>query len=245
MNAACRRRTLATTAAGAAGAGALGLAWHRHRHPLVASAVIVDPAQSTTVDDYGAVHSVQAADLTLPAVRLDEIWDLTHLERIARTYWRFLSRVSLGLIRVVYTPTGRAIVALARPLTLLLFQTPEYEMDAGRGLVRWRIKDGVLVARQGRGGVGYLQIDLRRGTARPDGEVTAHVEVEVAHFYPSIAARLSTAVYKATQSRIHVLVTHRFLHSLARLDLAESRVGRFAAGPPGDALSAAAARSQP
>ena len=31
-----------------------------------------------------------------------------------------------------------------------------------------------------------------------------------------------------TQSRIHVLITNGFLRSLARLDLAESKVGRFA-----------------
>ncbi|MCW2992161.1 MAG: hypothetical protein JWM73_2755, partial [Solirubrobacterales bacterium] len=35
-------------------------------------------------------------------------------------------------------------------------------------------------------------------------------------------------LYTNTQSRIHVLVTHGFLRSLARLKLAESRVGRFA-----------------
>jgi hypothetical protein len=58
------------------------------------------------------------------------------------------------------------------------------------------------------------------------------VEVEVASFYPMIASRLSRFVYTHTQSRIHVIVTHGFLRSLARLDLAESRVGRFArAGP--------------
>ena len=33
--------------------------------------------------------------------------------------------------------------------------------------------------------------------------------------------------YKNTQSRIHVLVTHGFLRSLARLELEESAVGRF------------------
>jgi hypothetical protein len=55
-----------------------------------------------------------------------------------------------------------------------------------------------------------------------------HVEVEVANFYPSIASRLSMRVYEVTQSRIHVIVTYGFLRSLARLDLAESRVGRFA-----------------
>ena len=53
------------------------------------------------------------------------------------------------------------------------------------------------------------------------------VSGEVANFYPAIALGLSRRLYKATQSHIHVIVTHGFLRSLARLDLAESRVGRF------------------
>ena len=47
-------------------------------------------------------------------------------------------------------------------------------------------------------------------------------------FYPAIAAAFSNRVYAATQSAIHVLITHAFLNSLARLDLATSRTGRFA-----------------
>ena len=35
-------------------------------------------------------------------------------------------------------------------------------------------------------------------------------------------------VYEATQSSIHVLVTHAFLRSLATLELADSKVGRLA-----------------
>ena len=49
----------------------------------------------------------------------------------------------------------------------------------------------------------------------------------MANFYPAIASRLSRFVYTNTQSRIHVIVTHGFLRSLARLDFEESRVGRF------------------
>ncbi len=60
--------------------------------------------------------------------------------------------------------------------------------------------------------------------------------MEVANFYPSIAAGFSTPVYEATQSAIHVLVTHSFLRSLANLRLAESKVGRFA--PAADQLAA-------
>ena len=54
-----------------------------------------------------------------------------------------------------------------------------------------------------------------------------HVEVEVASFYPAIATWLTSFVYSHTQSKIHVLVTHGFLRSLARLELEESAVGRF------------------
>jgi hypothetical protein len=151
-----------------------------------------------------------------------------HLERLARTYWRFLSRVTLGLIRVSYTETGRFVVFLTRPFVLLRFQAPEYEMDEKRGVVRWRIERGLLLARPGHEGDGYLQVAMTRSDPDPDGYVTLHVEVEVANFYPTIAWRLSRFIYTNTQSRIHVIVTHGFLRSLARLDLAESKVGRFA-----------------
>ena len=59
------------------------------------------------------------------------------------------------------------------------------------------------------------------------------MEVEVANYYPAIAFGFSRRIYDATQSHIHVLVTHGFLRSLARLDLAESRVGLLA---PDDAI---------
>ena len=198
------------------------------RHPVVARALIVTEAEHTEIDERGAVRSVQAADLTLPAERLDEIWSPMHLERIARTYWRFLSRCTLGLIRVAYTPAERFVVLLTRPFVLLRFHAPEYEMDERRGVVRWRIERGLLVAKAGRDGDGYLQVDIRRSEPDADGLAVMRVEVEVASFYPMIASRLSRLVYTHTQSRIHVIVTHGFLRSLARLDLAESRVGRFA-----------------
>ena len=102
-------------------------------------------------------------------------------------------------------------------------------MDAERGIVRWRIEKGVLVARRGRRRDGYLEIDLRRRPCDAPGKARMHVEVEIANFYPAIASRFGQWLYAVTQSRIHVLVTYGFLRSLAKLDLAESRVGRFAA----------------
>lgn len=204
---------------------------HRARRRRPAHAVIVSPRDGTTIDAEGAVRSVQAADLTLSEEALATLWSPLQLERIARTYWRFLTRVTLGLVRVDYSAEQRTVVLLRQPLRLLRFKAPEYAMDDARGVVRWRIEDGLLVQRRGHHRDGYLQIEVERRPALPDalpGTATIHVEIEVANFYPSIARRLSTPVYRATQSRIHVLVTHGFLRSLERLDLAESRVGRFA-----------------
>src|SRR6202035_2171466 len=188
-------------------------------------AVIVDVGDATSLDgDTGAVRSVQRADLLLDEAALTEIWSPEHLERLARTYWRFLSRVTLGLIRVRYTATERSVILLVPALRLLTFQAPEYELDGTRGLVRWRIARGLLVSRRGCDGRGYLQIEVSRRPSATPGRACVHVEVEVANFYPSIAQRLSRGLYNVTQSRIHVIITHAFLRSLARLDLAESRV---------------------
>ena len=194
--------------------------------------MIADPEQHTTMDSNGAVRSIQAADLTMPKGELLEIWDPMHLERLARTYWKYLSRVTLGLIRVEYTASERAVVLLHRPLVLLRFKAPEYELGDGRGIVRWTIRDGILVARPGRSGDGYLEIDVKRCPADEPGYEKVHVEVEVANFYPALATWVARWFYANTQSRIHVLVTHGFLRSLARLELEESAVGRFAPQQP-------------
>jgi hypothetical protein len=184
---------------------------------------------STAMDPRtGAVRSVQSAEVVLPADRLDSVWSPLYLERLARTYWRFLSRATLGLIRVCYGDNERRVCLLTRRLPLLTFHAPDYEMDGSRGIVRWRIASGVLVARRGREGDGYLEIDVQRRPADTPDAVIVHVEVEVANFFPAIASTIGRWFYTHTQSRIHVLVTQAFLHSLARLDLAPSKVGRLA-----------------
>jgi hypothetical protein len=208
---------------------ALAALWQASRPGRgVPGAAIAESHSLTSLDDAtGAVRSVQSADVFLPEEALERIWSPEYLERLARTYWRFLSRVTLGLIHVAYSEHGRSIVLLAPSLKLLTFQVPEYEMDRDHGLVRWRIARGLLVARRGRDGGGYLQIEVRRGEPAREGQARLHVAVEVANFYPSIASRLGRRIYDVTQSRIHVIVTNRFLRSLVRLDLAESRVGRL------------------
>jgi hypothetical protein len=199
----------------------------RRHERRVADAKIASPEEHTVIDARGGVRSIQAAYVTMDEAQLDSIWSPMHLERLARTYWKYLSRVSLGLIRVRYTPLERTVVLIGRPFVLLRFDAPEYEMTATRGIVRWRIRDGVLVAQRDEG---YLEIDVRRTDAEKPGYARAHVEVEVANFYPRIATWIARWFYKVTQSRIHVLVTHGFLRSLARRDLEMSAVGRFEPG---------------
>ncbi len=213
-----------------AGLGALLVARRRRRtRSLPAQAAIVSPPRSTVIAQDGAVRSVQSAELTLARASLDRLWSAENLENLARTYWRFLSRVTLGLIRVVYSPDDRRVVLLFRPLTLLRFEAPAYLIESDHGKVTWQIRDGLLVARRGRG-CGFLALDVRRLADGNGSELAkVRIELEVANFYPAIAVSFSTPVYEATQSSIHVLVTHAFLRSLAKLDLARSKVGRLRA----------------
>ena len=202
----------------------------QRRRRLPARSVIVSPRKSTVIQRDGAVRSVQSAVLTMASSDLERIWTPANLENLARTYWRFLSRVTLGFIRVKYTADSRCVVLLGRPLTLLRFGAPEYTIEDDHGAVRWPIRDGLLVARTGRG-CGFLALDLRReqsGRTGTDSQEDLLIEVEVANFYPSISVGFSQPVYEMTQSAVHVLVTHAFLRSLAKLDLARSKVGQLA-----------------
>jgi hypothetical protein len=179
----------------------------------------------TPVAPDGAVQSTQEAEATLPADMLSELWRQEYLERLARAYWRYLSRVSLGLIKVVYAPDSRTVVLLTRRLPLLRFHAPQYETGPGWGRVTWRIDRGLLVAREGRG-QGFLRIEVRK----LDEPGRLHLSVSVQNFYPFIRgrgrfARFGAWLYGQTQVRIHRLVTFGFLRSLARLDLPPSRIG--------------------
>jgi hypothetical protein len=186
-------------------------------------ASISELSDQSSVDEHtGAVRSVQSAELSLPAEALAKMWSPMYLERLARTYWRFLARATLGLVRVRYAERQRFLVFVSRPLRLITFAAPEYELEPDHGVVRWRIERGLLVSRSGRGAGGHLQIDVRRLS-----KTCLRVEVEVANFHPAIASGIGRWVYNQTQSRIHVIITHGFLRSLVRRDLAKSRVGRF------------------
>jgi hypothetical protein len=197
------------------------------RRQVRARVNIVEVPEAGCAPD-GSVTSRQTAEVTLPRAELERIWTPEYLERLARTYWRFLTRVSLGLLRVLYTPESREVVALTRPFVLLRFRAPEYEIDTDGGSVTWRIARGLLVAPAGRD-KGFLRISVHRPEDPPrGGDVRVFVTSEVASFYPTIAGwgpKWGRTLYSATQLRLHVIVTHAFLRSLARLDLVPSVVG--------------------
>ena len=110
----------------------------RRRGRTPAQAVIVSPPKSTVVARDGAVRSVQLAELTLAEEDWRRMWNAANLENLARTYWRFLSRVTLGLIRVVYGENERSVVLLARPLTLPCARSMRYSGASKRSNVRGR-----------------------------------------------------------------------------------------------------------
>ncbi len=192
--------------------------------------VNVLPSPPTGYAADGSLGSRQVAEVTLPRAELDRVWSAEYLERLARTYWHFLSRISLGLLRVLYTETSREVVLLARPLVLLRFKAPQYEIEEDGGTVTWPIERGLLVAPKGRGR-GYLRLGVRR-LPTPDAadEATALVSSEVVNFYPMIAARIGRFLYTQTQLRVHVIVTNAFLRSLANLELEPSVVGALSPG---------------
>ncbi len=197
----------------------------RRRRRLPGRASIVSPRNSTKVAPDGSVHSLQSAHLELPRSELERLWTPPQLENLGRTYWRFLTRATLGVVRVVYSHDERSVVLLSKPLTLLRFDPPEYTMESNRGSLTWAIRDGLLVSRAGRGS-GFLSVRVSRDSGVSD-PAKLDIDVEVANFYPAIASRMGTPVYEATQSFVHVLVTHAFLRSLATLELEESKVGRL------------------
>ncbi len=191
--------------------------------------VLPDPGGGPA-DALGPVRSVQAAELDVPQAFLESSWKPEYLERLARAYWEYIERFSLGLLRVVYGEHSRQ-VTLAGRIPLLTFRRPEYVTPPGLGQVTWPIERGLLVSPAGRGR-GYLRITVRRleREGMEPGRAAVLVSAEVANFYPGlrfggIFARVGAWIYNQTQLRIHVLVTHGFLRSLTSLELPVSKVG--------------------
>jgi hypothetical protein len=191
--------------------------------------VLPDPERGPVTAN-GPLRSVQEAEIETDPAILDELWRAETLERLARGYWRYLHRISLRLLRVVYARSSRSIVLVSERLELLRFRAPRFDTGPGFGRVTWPIERGVLVAPGGRGR-GYLSFDARRIDAAPGGKPRVRVRAVVANFYPLLRgtgwfARVGALIYAQTQLRIHVLVTRGYLRSLERDDLPPLRPGR-------------------
>jgi hypothetical protein len=207
----------------------------RRRRDVRARVQIIETPHGSRAED-GAVTTKQVAAVTMARAELDHIWSAEYLERLARTYWSFLTRVSLGILQVLYKPDSREIVVVSPRLPLLSFHPPDYETEPEKGTVTWRIKKGLLVAPMGRG-KGFLRLTVERvPPADGDSGRLANVVVssEVANFYPFLGgwgwfARIGAKVYELTQLRVHIIVTNAFLRSLARLELLPSKVGALRA----------------
>jgi hypothetical protein len=212
--------------------------------PLPASVKIVHVPEQGYAPD-GSVTTRQEAELTIPRDELDRLWTSENLENLARTYWAFLTRVSLGVLKVRYGENCREIVLLGK-IVLLRFHKPEYEIGSNRGCVTWRIEKGLLVAPGGRN-KGHLRVCVERpAEANGNDEVTVHVSSEVGAFVPTLTfpgLRSLTGfgrwIYRQTQLRVHVIITHAFLKSLGNLELESSQVGSLRLSPPGQASETA------
>jgi hypothetical protein len=209
------------------------------RRPL--SIRIADPEGPPTLDAAGRARSVQAAELALRPDTFDAIWSVAGLDRVGRAYWRFLTRITLGLIRVVRTPDADLVVLLIRPAVLLAFGPPDYVLDADHGLITWQIRGGLLsvanpdppatttaatptTAAAPAPANGVLRIELRRLDRTRLGRCAVRVEVSVVGFRPMIARRFGPTAYARTQALVHVFVTHSFMRSLTRTRLASLEI---------------------
>ena len=107
---------------------------------------------------------------------------------------------------------------LAAPFVLLRFRAPEYEMDDDRGIVRWRIRDGLLVARAAARATATWRSTCAAATATTPGYAPGRTSRSRSRTSTRRSRRaVARWFYTNTQSRIHVIVTHGFLRSLARL----------------------------
>jgi hypothetical protein len=205
--------------------------------PLPARVKIVHVPEQDYHSD-GSVTTRQEAEVTLPRDALEMLWTAENLENLARTYWAFLILISRGLLKIRYGPDSREIVALGF-IVLLRFHRPDYEMSSDRGCVTWRINKGFLVAPGGRN-KGHLRICVERPEElNGSDEVTVHVSSEVGAFVPMLTfpglrslSGFGRWLYKQTQLRAHVIVTHAFLRSLGNLELEQSQVGSLRIAPP-------------
>jgi hypothetical protein len=179
----------------------------------------LEPDRLGKVPRTGAVESVQVAEIDVRDP-VSPLLGRGFLEQAASTYWRLITRFTLGLIRVTSDDGDQCVVLVFSPLVLLRFHSPDYDVEEGHGAVTWRIKRGILVSRHGRDR-GFLRLSLEsRGSQGANRHSRVRVRMEVHNFYPWLRgtgpfARVGVWIYAQTQQRIHRAVTRRFLQRLA------------------------------
>jgi hypothetical protein len=186
----------------------------------------------------GPIACSQSALITVEDDLFEQLWTPSTLELLARSYWRFIRKRSLGLIRMGYSPGSRSVNLVSKRIPLLRFHEPEFEAGPDHGSVKWPIDRGLLVAAEGKGN-GYLRIEARRDPERPTrpGHQAMIVTSEVVNFYPWLRgsgwfARTGTWLYSQTQLRIHLWVTRGYMRSLADLPASVIRQGADPGGRP-------------
>ena len=184
------------------------------------------PEERVRVGTSGAVGSIQEAEITVDRNLLDGIWTADNLELIARGYWAFLRRISLGIIRVEYarriTEGDRLRQDPAAPL-----RRPRLR---GRGGLPARSNGRSTAACSSRGRrpwqgrparLGHPlrpRRRRRRGRRGSSSRCRLIAKVEVENFYPGLRgrgrfARLGAWIYAQTQLRIHVFVCNGYLRT--------------------------------
>ncbi|MFM9044577.1 MAG: hypothetical protein ACKOL0_02035, partial [Solirubrobacterales bacterium] len=108
-----------------------------------------DPIRSG-VAAHGPVECAQTAVVTVDDALFERIWAPSILELLARSYWRFLRRRSLGAIKVSYGPDSREVHLVSKRITQLRFHAPRFTTGDDFGEVEWPIAHGLLVASEGR-----------------------------------------------------------------------------------------------
>ena len=165
------------------------------------------------MDAGGAVRSIQAANVTMPEGELEELWT-PMLPRAPRAHVLEvpLARVARPDPRRVHADRARASCCFGRPFVLLRFGAPEYD-DQRRPRHRALADPRRRARRQARPGLPGDRRPPRRG-AEP-GYAQAHVEVEVANFYPRDRDRDRPLVLQADPVA-HPRARHARVPALAR-----------------------------
>lgn len=186
----------------------------------------------------GGVKCAQTAVITVDQEIFDQIWTPSTLDLLARSYWQFIRRRTLGAIHVSYRTESPKVVLFSRHIPLLSFRSPEFQTGGDEASVTWPIERGLLVARAGRE-KGFLRIAIEHSGQHDDrpGRQRLVVTSEVSNFYPWIRGsgwfgRLGTWIYSQTQLRTHIWVTKGFLRSLEDLPDEVLKQGKDPDSPP-------------